>query len=485
MTDIGTILSDGITLVNTYVWYIAFVFLVGLGLYFTYKLRGMQLLKIGRNAKMAFSGVGEGKKNAKVSSFEAFCIGLGARVGVGNVAGVASAIVAGGPGAIFWMWIFAIIGAASSYMESTLAQIFKEKKSDGQFHGGPAYYALKGLRSRKLSIVIALLIVITFGIGFVGVQASNSANALAEAFVFDHNEIIFGAIIALAAAAIIFGGVKRIATFSSKIVPPMAFAWLVFCIIVILLNWDGIVHAFAMIFQYAFGIEQVAGGLLGAVIMNGLKRGVFSNEAGLGSIANIASTAHVPHPAKQGLIQSFGTIFDTMAVCTCSALVILSFGDYAAGGALGDLIASGLDKTPLVQAVVSEHFGQIGSIIVSIFILLFAFTSLIGYYTMSESNIRFISDRKSTVFAVRVVVIVVAFVSCLIGVNMMETICDTFMAAMGAVNMCLVGLLCKFGFRAYDDWKKQRDAGIEEPVFHKECVEDLCKKYDSQITEWD
>ena len=227
MIDFASIIGT----INTYVWYVAFVFLVGLGIYFMIRLKGIPILKIHRTSKLALSGTKEGKHSHTVSSFEAFCIGLGARVGVGNIAGVASAIVVGGPGAVFWMWIFAIIGSASSFMESTLSQLFKEKKSDGQFHSGPAYYALKGLGNRKLAVLLAFLIIITFGIGFVGVQATNSATALDSAFSsylgLENGTVIFGAIIALAAAAIIFGGVKRIAKFSTKIVPVMALAWTV------------------------------------------------------------------------------------------------------------------------------------------------------------------------------------------------------------------------------------------------------------------
>ena len=186
---------------NTWVWYVAFVFLVGLGLYFMIRLKGLPILRIHKTSRLALSGTKEGKHSHTVSSFEAFCIGLGARVGVGNIAGVASAIIVGGPGAVFWMWIFAIIGSASSFMESTLSQIFKEKKSDGQYHSGPAYYALKGVGSRPLAVLLAILIIITFGIGFVGVQASNSAAALAGAFEFENNMLIFGAIIAFMIAA--------------------------------------------------------------------------------------------------------------------------------------------------------------------------------------------------------------------------------------------------------------------------------------------
>ena len=196
MIDFAAIIGT----INTYVWYIAFVFIVGLGLYFMAMLKGLPILRIHKTSRLALSGTKEGKHSHTVSSFEAFCIGLGARVGVGNIAGVASAIVVGGPGAVFWMWIFAIIGSASSFMESTLSQLFKEKKSDGQYHSGPAYYALKGVGSRPLAVLLALLIIVTFGIGFVGVQATNSAAALAGAFEFENNMLIFGAIIAIAAA---------------------------------------------------------------------------------------------------------------------------------------------------------------------------------------------------------------------------------------------------------------------------------------------
>lgn len=474
--DIVTILTDIFNPLNTYIWYIAFVFLVGLGLVFTVKLKGLQLLKIRETSKLSLTGIKDGDTQKTVSSFEAFCIGLGARVGVGNIAGVASAIVLGGPGAVFWMWIFAIIGSASSFMESTLAQIFKEKKEDGQFHGGPAYYVQKGLKNRTLAIVLALLIVITFGIGFVGVQASNAVGALAGAFEFDNNVYVFAAIIALAAAAIIFGGLKRIGFFSAKVVPVMAVAWIVLAFIIIVMNYQHIIDAIVMIFSYAFMWESAAGGLLGAVIMNGLKRGVFSNEAGLGSIANIASTADVKHPVKQGMIQSFGTLVDTLVVCTFTALAILcAFGSYEA------VIASGLSKAPLVQGAFDMTLGgDIGAILVSIFLLVFAFTSLIGYYTMSESNIRFISDKKSTIFAVRVLIIVVAFIAPLLGADLMELICDTFMAAMGAVNMVCVFLLSKFVYQAYDDWNSQQAKGVEEPVFHRDILDDS-----SGVTEWE
>ena len=196
-------LNSAVGTCNSYLWGMAFVFLIGLGILFTFKLKGLQITKIKETSKLSVSGIAEGKKNSKVSSFEAFCIGMGARIGVGNIAGVATAILTGGPGAVFWMWIFAIIGSASSFMESTLAQIYKEKKEDGQFYGGPAYYASKGLKSRKVGIFAAILLVITFGIGFVAVQSCNASKALCGAFSFEYNNYIFAAIIAIVAAILI------------------------------------------------------------------------------------------------------------------------------------------------------------------------------------------------------------------------------------------------------------------------------------------
>ncbi len=475
---ISETLTAVISPINTWVWYAAFVFLIGGGLVFLFKLKGLQILKIRQCAKLALTGTKDGANERTVSSFEAFCIGLGARVGVGNIAGVGGAIVLGGPGAIFWMWIFAIIGAGTSFMETTLAQLFKEKKDDGSYYGGPAFYAMKGVGSKKLAYLISILTIITFGIGFVGVQAATSASALSGAFDFEYNTIIFGALITIAAAAIIFGGVKRIAVFSAKVVPVMAFVWLIVAGLIIVTNYDQIWNAAKMIFTYAFTLESAIGGAIGAAIMNGLKRGVFSNEAGLGSIANIAGTADVKHPVKQGMIQSFGTLIDTLVVCSFTAFAILTtYGSYEG------VLATGLTKDILVQDVFSIAYGDVGPTIVALFMLVFAFTSLIGYYTMSESSMRFMTDKKSTVFAVRVLVCIVAFVSCLAGTGLMELICDTFMAFMGCVNVITIFLLAKLVYIALDDWNKQKASGIEEPVFNREIFGDEPKA--QGITEWD
>ena len=468
-------ISDLFWFVDDYFWGISFVFLIGLGIIFTIKLKGLQILKIKETSSLALSGVSEGKKTSKISSFEAFCIGMGARIGVGNIAGVATAIMMGGPGAVFWMWIFAIIGSASSFMESTLAQIFKEKKEDGHFYGGPAYYASKGLGNRKLGIIAAVLLVLTFGVGFIGVQSCNASSALSGAFDFENNHLVFAIIIAALAALILFKGLKAAAKFSARVVPIMAVLWIVFALVAICFNIDGAVNAIAMIFQYAFTVPSALGGAIGTIIVTGLKRGVFSNEAGLGSVANIAATANVKHPVKQGMIQSFGVLVDTLVVCTITALVVLSYGNFA------EISALGLKGANLVQAITADSMGNIANYIIALFMFIFAFTSLIGYYTMSESNARFIKDSKKNILLVRILVIIVAFcAACVTDVTIMDAFSDTFMAAMAAVNMVIVALLSRKVFEAYADYRKQKKAGVEEPEFHKDALSDT-----TGVTEWE
>ncbi len=468
-------ISDLFWFVDDYFWGISFVFLIGLGIIFTIKLKGLQILKIKETSSLALSGVSEGKKTSKISSFEAFCIGMGARIGVGNIAGVATAIMMGGPGAVFWMWIFAIIGSASSFMESTLAQIFKEKKEDGHFYGGPAYYASKGLGNRKLGIIAAVLLVLTFGVGFIGVQSCNASSALSGAFDFENNHLVFAIIIAALAALILFKGLKAAAKFSARVVPIMAVLWIVFALVAICFNIGGVVNAIAMIFQYAFTVPSALGGAIGTIIVTGLKRGVFSNEAGLGSVANIAATANVKHPVKQGMIQSFGVLVDTLVVCTITALVVLSYGNFA------EISALGLKGANLVQAITADSMGNIANYIIALFMFIFAFTSLIGYYTMSESNARFIKDSKKNILLVRILVIIVAFcAACVTDVTIMDAFSDTFMAAMAAVNMVIVALLSRKVFEAYADYRKQKKAGVEEPEFHKDALSDT-----TGVTEWE
>ncbi len=459
-------------------WWVAIIFLVILGVFFTIKLKGLQIIRVRETAKLSLSGIREGEANSSVSSFEAFCMGMGARIGVGNIAGVATAIVTGGPGAVFWMWIFAIMGAATSFMESTLAQVFKEKKEDGQYYGGPAYYATKGLGSKKIGIFVAVMLILTFGIGFVGVQATNATSALTGAFDFPYNDVIFGLILMVAAGVIIFGGVKRIARLSTRVVPLMAILWIVFALIAIALNWRNVGNAFAMIFEYAFGAPALIGGGIGAAINVGMRRGIFSNEAGLGSIANIAGSADAPHPAKQGMIQSFGVLVDTLIVCSVTALVVLSYGTFDQIYALNPEGGSNL-----IQSIFSSSIGGIANPIIAIFMLIFAFTSMIGYYTMSESNVRFIKDDETMVNIVRIAVLLTILLSSVVSTSMLDHISNTFNALMALINVIIVGLLSKIAFAVYKDYREQKKAGVAEPEFHRDCLEGM--KRSENITEWE
>lgn len=461
-------------------WWVSLICLAVLGIYFTVKLKGLQILKIRETCSLSLSGIGEGKHKSRVSSFEAFCIGMGARIGVGNIAGVATAIVTGGPGAVFWMWIFAIIGSASSFMESTLAQVFKEKKSDGQFYGGPAYYASKAYNNKKLGIFVAIMLILTFGIGFVGVQSTNATSALTGAFHFENNNLVFGLLLTAVAAIIIFGGVKRVARFSTRVVPVMAVLWIIFALVAIACNWQNIGGAFGMIFEYAFGAPALIGGGIGTAINIGMRRGIFSNEAGLGSIANIAASADIKHPAKQGMIQSFGVLVDTILVCSITAIVILSYGDFQS---IMDLNPNG--GANLVQDVISTStiWGGAANYIIAFFMLIFAFTSIIGYYTMSESNVRFIKDNKLFINIIRIIVLITMLLSSLVNTAVLDHISDTFNAFMGLINILLVASLSKIVFTVYKDYRAQKDAGIEEPEFHRSCLAGL--KHTENIDEWE
>ena len=476
------VLNSADTFVNNVIdvniWYIAFVFLIGFGIFFTIKLKGMQLRHVGEAGHLAFTGEKKSSVGKSISSFEAFCIGLGARIGIGNIAGVAAAIVTGGPGAIFWMWIFAVIGAASSFMECTLGQIFKEKKeTHGLYVGGPAYYIKNGLKKHRYALFVAVLTVITYGIGFVGVQAGSASDAFIAAFDFSNNTLIFAIVLTVITAFIIFGGIKRIARASYYMVPAMALCWLVLCLIVIAINYGMIPSAIEAIFVDAFTPQSLVGGGIGTVILTGLRRGVFSNEAGIGSVPNVASAAEVKHPVKQGLIQSLGVLIDTLLVCSATAFVILTFGDYSY------ILGTGLTKAPLVQYIMSESFlGSIAPPLLAIFMVVFAFSSLIGYYSISESNVKFLTHNKRYTLVLQCIIVAIVFISCIIPLNLMWDICDVFMACMGIANMTAVLLLCRYAFAAYKDYRAQKKAGIEEPEFSKECLGDLDT---SGVTVWD
>ncbi|MCH4475582.1 alanine/glycine:cation symporter family protein [Staphylococcus haemolyticus] len=396
-----------------------------------------------------------------ISPFQAFAISAGSRVGTGNIAGVATAIVLGGPGAVFWMWVIAFIGAASAFMEATLAQIYKVHDKEGGFRGGPAYYITKGLNQKWLGILFSILITITFAFVFNTVQSNTIAESLNTQY--NVSPVVTGIILAVITAAIIFGGVRSIATLSSLIVPTMAIIYIGMVLVILLLNIDQIVPMIGTIIKSAFGFEQVTGGAVGAAILQGIKRGLFSNEAGMGSAPNAAATASVPHPVKQGLIQSLGVFFDTMLVCTATAIMILLYS----GLKIGENAPQGVQVT---QSALNEHLGSAGGIFLTIAITLFAFSSVVGNYYYGQSNIEFLSKNKVVMFIFRCLVVLLVFVGSVVKTETVWSTADLFMGLMAIVNLISIIGLSNIAIAVMKDYQKQRKAGMK-PVFKPENLE--------------
>jgi len=482
MSFVDTV-NDIVSNSSTWVWYVAFVFLIGFGIYATFRSKGVQINRIGEACKVAFTGIKEKKGKHVISSFQAFCVSMGARIGVGNIAGVATALVMGGPGAIFWMWVFAIIGAATSFVENTIGQIYKEKKGDGYFHGGPAYYVKNGLGKPKFAIFMAILVIVTYGLCFIGVQANQASSSLQTAFgdifggstivlpggaTFTTLTIVIAIILAVLTAVIVFGGIRRVARASTVIVPIMAVLWMLLALILILVNFTQVSAVIETIFSYAFGARAFIGGGMGAMIMWGLKRGVFSNEAGIGSIPNVSASAHVKHPVKQGLMQSLGVLIDTLVVCSATAFVLIIYTNQVYP--LYDFAAQGLDSTlagaPLVSEALSASFlGSAAPYILAAFLLVFAFSSLISYYSMSETNLKFITEKKGAVVLLRILIVVMVFFSSIWSMSLAWNLADIFQALMGIFNVAILVFLVKHAWSALSDYFNQKADGVEEPVF--------------------
>ena len=457
-------------------WFKAFVqvgndliwsqYLIGLlitaGIFFTIGSKFVQL----RWIPEMFRAIGEkpetlenGKKG--ISPFQAFAISAGSRVGTGNIAGVATAIVLGGPGAVFWMWIIAFMGAASAFIEATLAQVYKVPDEEGGYRGGPAYYITKGLNQKWLGIVFALLITVTFAFVFNTVQSNTIAESLKTQY--NVSPIITGVILAIITAIIIFGGVRSIATLSSIIVPVMAIIYIGLVAVILIFNYDQIIPMIATIIKNAFGFEQATGGAIGAAVLQGIKRGLFSNEAGMGSAPNAAATAAAPHPVKQGLIQSLGVFFDTMLVCTATAIMILLY----TGLEFGENAAQGVAVT---QSALNEHLGSAGGIFLTIAITLFAFSSVIGNYYYGQSNMEFFWENKTVLFIFRCLVVVLVFVGAVVKTETVWSTADVFMGLMAIVNLVAIIGLSNIAFAVMNDYQRQRKAG-KKPVFKPEELE--------------
>ena len=463
-----------ITTINEAIWtYCLIGVLVGCGLWFTWRTRFVQFRMVGEMFRLltdsAVSTVEEqvkeqkeGKQSKHISSFQAFAVSVATRVGTGNLAGVASAIAIGGPGAVFWMWVIALIGSATAFVESTLAQLFKQPHKDS-FIGGPAYYIQRGLHQRWMAVTFAVLITCQFGLSNNSIQANTICSAMQEAFGLP--PLWVGCTLAAMALFIVFGGIQRIAQVSSVVVPVMAIGYLILAVVVIVMNIEHLPTVMKAIVLDAFGIEQVAGGGIGATIMNGVKRGLFSNEAGEGSAPNVAATAAVSHPVKQGIIQALGVFTDTLLVCSCTAFIILVSGIYT---------TPQLNGIALTQAALQQEIGVAGPVFIAIAIFLFAFSSIIGNYYYGEANVRFITSSTKVMTAYRIcsagVMVVFGAVA---SFELAWNLVDFFMAFLTACNLIAIVLLGRYAFRLLDDYRSQKRRGIKEPVFDRNLVPEL------------
>lgn len=448
---------------NDILWtYILIVMLLGCAIWFSIRTRFVQFRMLGEMIRLLGDSTAKINGHEKhISSFQAFTISLASRVGTGNLAGVATAITVGGPGAIFWMWIIALLGSSSAFVESSLAQLFKIRGKHS-YIGGPAYYMERGLKKRWMGILFAVLITITFGFAFNSVQSNTMSAALESAFAV--KPWLSGTIISVLTLIIIFGGVQRIATISSIIVPIMAVGYILLALFVVLSNIDRIPTVIGQIIGNAFGWHQAVGGGIGAALMQGIKRGLFSNEAGMGSAPNAAATAHVTHPAKQGFIQALGVFTDTLLICSCTAFIILFSEEH---------IGNGLDGIQLTQAALTNEVGSIGGIYVAIATLFFAYSSILGNYYYGEANIRFFTSRRWPVLLYRILVGGMVMFGSLASLNLVWSLADVTMALMSICNLIAIVLLGKYAFRLLDDYLEQKRKGIKSPVFHKERMKDI------------
>jgi len=458
-------LNDILGNVNDFMYtYILIAMLLGVGLYFTIRTRGVQfrLFKEGIKAIMAPTQKDESGEK-KVSSFEALMISTASRVGTGNIAGIATAIAAGGPGAVFWMWITALIGGASAFIESTLAQIFKTKE-DGQYRGGPSYYMEKALGKRWLGIIFSILLILCFAYGFNGLQSYNMSSTL-EYYINDYKNtfwpLIVGVVLAVATGFVIWGGAHRIGFISSVIVPIMATAYIAIGFVNMIVNVDMLPNIFATIMKEAFNIKAMAGGFAGSAVVIGIKRGLFSNEAGMGSAPNASASADVDHPVKQGLVQIISVFIDTILICSSTAMMLLS------SGIKGEKDV--LDGIPYVQEAISANVGEWGIHFITFSIFAFAFSSLVGNYFYAESNILFIKNNKTVLFVFRITCVIAVFLGALADFDLVWNIADVTMGLMAVVNIVAIFLLSNIAIKVLKNYEEQKKAG-KDPVFYEDEV---------------
>ncbi|MEC2076680.1 alanine/glycine:cation symporter family protein [Metabacillus fastidiosus] len=459
-------LESFISFGNTLLWsHLLIYLLIGLGLYFTFRSGFVQFRYFGEMFRLLADRSSSKRKG--ISSLQAFFISAASRIGTGNLAGVAIAIAVGGPGAVFWMWLIAVFGMASSFIESTLAQVYKVKDGDS-FRGGPAYYMEKALNAKWMGIIFAVLITFCFGLAFNSVQANTISLAFQRAY--NMNETVIGIILVIFTGIIIFGGLKRIAKASQIIVPVMAFIYIIIALVIVFMNITEIPSIIGIIFANAFGLQEVVGGGIGAAIENGIKRGLFSNEAGMGSAPNAAATATVSHPAKQGFVQALGVFFDTIIICTTTAVMILLFTSTP---------DPALDGIQITQAAMAAHIGDWAQIFVAVAIFLFAFSSIIGNYYYGETNIEFLSGNRLWINLYRWAVLAMVLFGSISGFQFVWNLADLFMGAMAITNLIAIMLLAGIAIKVLKDYTRQRKEG-KDPVFQPHTIAGL-----KNVEAWD
>lgn len=456
--------------INDFLWtYILVAVLLGAGVYFTIRLRGVQFGMIGEMLRLLLrsggrydASAGKGNPGHRISSFQAFAVSLASRVGTGNIAGVAIAIALGGPGAVFWMWVVAFLGSANAFVESTLAQLFKVR-GEHSFRGGPAYYISKGIGKMWYARTFAVLITITFALAFNSVQSNTIAIALDNSFGIE--PAVTGVILTALTLAVIWGGIQRIARINEIVVPIMAVFYLLLALYVVVVRIDYFPHVMRLILENAFGIGPAAAGGIGMAMIMGVKRGLFSNEAGEGSTPNAAATADVSHPVKQGLIQTLGVYTDTLLVCTATAFIILCSGVFDCG----------LTGIELTQAALAGEVGTAATIFVAVAIVLFGFTSIVANYYYGENNTDFIGQFRGSHTILRLLSAAMVAIGSVASLSLVWALADITMALMTLCNIVAILLLGRLARRCLDDYRSQRRLGID-PVYHKETIPEIADK---------
>lgn len=472
---------------NSVVWCMGLVVLcLGAGLWFSVRMRFPQVRMFKEMVHLLIHGE---KSDTGITPFQAFAATVGSRVGMGNIAGVATAIFFGGPGAVFWMWIIAFIGASSAFMESSLAQAYKVRTGNGEYLGGPAYFIERALKCRPYAIVFAIATILGPGILMPGLHVNSIASTYEEAF--GANMILVGAVFCLVFGIVICGGIKRIASIAEYMAPVMCVIYVIMAVSIIGMKIGQVPGVLKMIVTSAFGIHPVFGGVLGSAISWGVKRGIYSNEAGQGSGAIVSAAAECSHPAKQGLVQAFSVYIDTLIVCTSSALIILLTGTFNTVSADGTTMLA--ENIPGVEygirwaqnALNAAYGGTWGGKVLAVVIIMFVFTSLMGYYYQAEANVRYLfRENRAVVWGMRAVFLVSAFSGVLVNGEIIWTMGDTGAGMMAWLNIVAILLLSGKGFALLKDYEEQKRAG-KDPVFDpaKFDIEDttgVWKKYQNQ-----